>query len=187
MKLPVIPVRTCLLILALLFFASDTGLFGASSLTDMVQDTLRTGKTPKQPVYFTTRLTTDRPVIDGKLDDDCWKTGTWAGEFHQYIPDEGAEPTWPTEFNLLYDDKYIYVAIRAFDGDPEKIQRLAGLRDEFSGDMVGVNFDSYNSRKTGFEFTITAWGQKIDLILFNPENWDLNWDAVWKGKTGLED
>jgi hypothetical protein len=187
MKLSVIPVRTCFLILALLFFASDTGLFGSSSSSDLVQDTLRTGSTPRQPVYFTTRLTTERPVIDGKLDDDCWKTGTWAGDFHQYIPDEGAEPTWPTEFNLLYDDKYIYVAIRAFDGEPEKMQRLAGLRDEFSGDMAGVNFDSYYSRKTGFEFTITSWGQKIDLILFNPENWDMNWNAVWKGKTGLED
>lgn len=187
MKLPVIPVITCFLILALLFFASDTGLSGSSSLSYQVQDTLKTGKSPKQPVYFTTRLTTERPVIDGKLDDECWKTGTWAGNFNQYIPDEGAEPTWPTEFNLLYDDKHIYVAIRAFDGEPEKIQRLAGLRDEFSGDMVGVNFDSYYSRKTGFEFTITAWGQKIDLILFNPENWDMNWNAVWKGKTGLED
>jgi hypothetical protein len=34
---------------------------------------------------------------------------------------------------------------------------------------------------------VTAWGQKIDLILFNPSNWDVNWNAVWKAKTGLED
>jgi len=25
-------------------------------------------------------------------------------------------------------------------------------------------------------------GTEIDLILFNPENWDFNWNAVWNGK-----
>jgi hypothetical protein len=151
------------------------------------QDTVAKKGTIVQPVYTTSRLVTGRPDIDGKLDDECWKHGTWAGDYHQFIPDEGAKPSYPTVFNIQYDDKYIYVAFRAFDGEPQKIQRLAGTRDEFVGDMMGVNFDSYHDHRTGFEFTITAWGQKIDLILFNPENWDFNWNAVWRGKTGLED
>jgi len=142
---------------------------------------------PIQPVYTTSRLITPKPVIDGKLDDECWTKGTWAGNFTQWIPDEGAKPTYPTDFNIQYDDKYIYVAFRAHDGEPGKILRRAGVRDEFTGEMVGVNFDSYHDYRTGFEFTITAWGQKVDLILFNPNNWDLNWNAVWRGKTGLED
>jgi hypothetical protein len=141
----------------------------------------------KQPTYTTSRLVTKRPVIDGKLDDECWKHGTWAGDYTQWIPREGAKPTWPTEFNIQYDDKYIYVAFRGFDGEPEKIRRFAGVRDEQVGDMMGVTFDSYRDYRTGFEFTLTAWGQKSDLILFNPMNWDFNWDPVWKGKTGLED
>ncbi|MBK8884695.1 MAG: carbohydrate binding family 9 domain-containing protein [Bacteroidales bacterium] len=151
------------------------------------QDTVVKTGAVVQPVYTTSRLVTPRPAIDGKLDDECWKHGNWAGDYHQYIPNEGAKPTYPTVFNIQYDDKFIYIAFRAFDGEPEKIQRLAGGRDEFVGDMMGVNFDSYHDHRTGFEFTISAWGQKIDLILFNPENWDFNWNAVWKGKTGLED
>jgi hypothetical protein len=152
-----------------------------------IQDTVPKKGALVQPVYTTSRLVTSRPSIDGKLDDECWKHGTWAGDYHQWIPDEGAKPTYPTELNIQYDDKYIYVAFRAYDGEPQKIQRLAGTRDEFAGDMVGVNFDSYHDHRTGFEFNLTAWGQKIDLVLFNPENWDFNWNAVWKGKTGLED
>jgi len=140
-----------------------------------------------QPVYYTTRLSTARPVIDGKLDDECWKTGEWAGDFHQLMPNEGAKPSYPTEIKILYDDKYIYAALRGYDGEPEKMQRIAGTRDEFAGDIMGVNFDSYHDHRTGFEFSITSWGQKIDLILFNPENWDFNWNAVWNGKTGVED
>lgn len=154
---------------------------------DNPQDTVVKKGTVVQPVYTTSRLVSSRPDIDGKLDDECWKHGTWAGDYHQFIPNEGENPTYPTEFNIQYDDKYIYVAFRAFDGEPQKIQRLAGTRDVFVGDMMGITFDSYHDHRTGFEFTLTAWGQKIDLILFNPENWDFNWNAVWKGKTGLED
>ena len=160
----------------------------ACMLTSCQQDTVA-GQASLfvQPEYTTSRLVTSKPVIDGKLDDECWKKGTWAGDYHQFIPNEGAKPTYPTEMNLQYDDKNIYVAFRAFDPEPDKIHKYAGVRDEIVGDMVGVNFDSYRDYRTGFEFTITAWGQKVDLVLFNPENWDFNWNAVWKGKVGLED
>jgi hypothetical protein len=140
-----------------------------------------------QPTYTTSRLVTKKPIIDGKLDDECWKQGTWAGNYNQWIPREGAKPTYPTEFNIQYDDKNIYIAFRGFDGEPDKINRFAGVRDEYAGDMMGVTFDSYRDYRTGFEFTISAWGQKVDLILFNPMNWDFNWNPVWEGKTGLED
>ncbi len=140
----------------------------------------------KQPVYTTSRLVTAKPVIDGKLDDECWKKGTWAGDYHQFIQMKEQNPlTLPN--NIQYDDKNIYVAFRAFDTEPEKIHRYADARDEIVGDMVGINFDSYRDYRTGFEFTMTAWGQKVDLVLFNPNNWDFNWNAVWKGKVGMED
>ncbi|MCX6254600.1 MAG: DUF5916 domain-containing protein [Bacteroidia bacterium] len=161
--------------------------FGAGQIAGSQQDTLPKQNSPKQPVYTTSRLITAKPVIDGKLDDECWKTGVWAGNYHQYTPNEGAKPTYPTELKILYDDRNLYIAFRAFDGEPEKIQRLSGIRDELVGDIMGITFDSYHDHRTGFEFSVTAWGQKVDLILFNPESWDFNWNAVWKVKTGLED
>ncbi len=141
----------------------------------------------KQPVYTTARLVTDKPLIDGKLDDECWKHGTWAGDFHQWIPNEGAPPTFPTEINIQYDEKNIYVAIRAYDDEPEKITRMSTSRDVYEGDVVGISFDSYRDYRTGFEFHISAWGQKTDNVLFNPMSWDSNWNAVWNGKVGMED
>jgi hypothetical protein len=152
------------------------------------QDTVSVARTlVKQPTYTTSRLVSKRPVIDGKLDDECWRDGTWAGNYTQWIPREGAKPTWPTVFNIQYDDKNLYIAFRGYDGEPDKINRFAGVRDEQVGDMMGVTFDSYRDYRTGFEFTLTAWGQKSDLILFNPMNWDFNWNPVWKGKVGMED
>jgi hypothetical protein len=174
------------LILLVIFLTFSCLVFSSESLITQ-QDTVAKNRVIKQPVYTTSRIVGLKPVIDGKLDDNCWKNGTWAGDYTQFIPSEGSKPTYPTELNIQYDDKNLYVAFRAFDGEPDKILRRAGGHDEFSGDMVGVTFDSYRDYRTGFEFTISAWGQKVDLVLFNPMNWDLNWTAVWKGKTGLED
>ena len=53
----------------------------AYGLTLPQQDTIPAqGQKTKQPVYVTTRLVSDKPVIDGKLDDECWKQGNWAGD-----------------------------------------------------------------------------------------------------------
>jgi hypothetical protein len=150
-------------------------------------DTANTTQPKARRIYTTTRLTTEKPVIDGKFDDACWKTGEWAGDFIQWIPSEGAPPTYPTFLNILYDDRNIYVAIRAHDGEPEKIVRKADRRDQLRGDMVGVNFDSYHDHRTGFEFNVTAAGQKVDLLLTNPCVPDMNWNAVWFVETALDD
>lgn len=146
--------------------------------------------TAKKPlrVYYTNRIpSAERPVIDGQLTDACWIIGEWAGDYIQWIPKEGVSPSQPTQLKVLYDDKNIYVAIRAFDSFPGKILRRPGKRDETVGDVVGVCFDSYHDHRTGFEFDVSAAGQKVDLILTNPMEADFNWNAVWYVKTGKED
>jgi len=133
-------------------------------------------------IYQTVRLSGPPPAIDGRLDDPAWSEGEWAGNYTQQLPTEGAPPSQPTELKILYDDRNLYFAIRAYD-DPARIHRYAGRRDENNGDIVGVCFDSYNDKRGGFEFDLTAAGSKIDLILGNGEmEWDMSWDAVWDGK-----
>ncbi len=148
-------------------------------------DSIQPGR--EMRIYNTERLSTDKPVIDGVLNDACWQTGTWAGDFSQWIPNEGAKPSHPTYVKILYDDKNLYVAIRSVDNEPLKISRKAGRRDELTGDMAGITFDSYHDHRTGFEFDMTAGGQKMDAILPNSGIGDMNWNAVWKGKVAFED
>lgn len=152
-----------------------------------LKDSLKNVAKKPLRIYHACRLSVKKPVIDGKLDDTCWKTGKWTSDYTQWIPNEGAKPSQPTKMKILYDDKNIYVAIRAFDSIPEKISRIAGRRDEFTGDMVGIAFDSYHDHRTGFEFDVSAAGQKVDLVITNPMNVDLNWNAVWSAKTAQED
>jgi hypothetical protein len=159
--------------------------FGKDGINFADQDSTTLTKNVRS--YTVTKLETPEPNIDGVLDDPCWKTGEWAGNFTQWFPKEKGIPSQKTELKILYDEENIYVAIRAYDKEPEKILLVAGRRDEQVGDVVGVTFDSYHDHRTGFEFDVTAAGQKMDLILTNPMNADFNWNAVWYCKAGLED
>lgn len=138
-------------------------------------------------VYNTSRLMSEEPKIDGVLNDECWKEGSWSQDYVQHAPSEGNKASERTVLKILYDDNNIYVAFRCYDSHPDQIQHLTGKRDEIVGDVVGINFDSYYDHRTGYEFNITAGGSKIDLLLKNDGVPDFNWDAVWYGKTALED
>jgi hypothetical protein len=138
-------------------------------------------------IYQTVRIQSAKPKIDGVLDDACWDEGVWAGDYRQQLPAEGAAPSQKTGLKILYDSENIYVAIKAYDNEPERIDRQMARRDQFAGDIVGVNFDSYFDHRTGFEFDLTAAGSKIDLILLNDNSFDTNWNPVWDGKVGHMD
>jgi hypothetical protein len=142
---------------------------------------------PARKSYTAHRLTTIPPRINGVLDDSCWKEGVWAGGFIQVSPYEGQPASQKTEFKILYDNKFIYVAIRCHDTEPEKIEIRKAPRDGYSGDIAGIAFDSYFDHRTAFEFDLTAAGGKMDLVHQNIGKFDRNWDAVWYGKTALED
>lgn len=94
-------------------------------MTDIdLEGTLKTGVEPKakrdtvQKEILAVKAE-EPPVIDGKLDDNCWKTAPQADGFTL----EGTEKAVKdqTIVKLLYTDKAIYVAWHIFDSDPKTI------------------------------------------------------------------
>ena len=136
--------------------------------------------------YFTKRTETP-PNVDGILDDEMWKNVKWGGDFTQRQPEEGADPSQATKFKIIYDQKYLYIAVRCFDQEPDKIVRRMSRRDGFEGDWVEINIDSYFDKRTAFSFTISASGVRGDeAISNNGNNWDSNWDPIWMARTQLD-
>ncbi|MFD2567298.1 DUF5916 domain-containing protein [Pseudotenacibaculum haliotis] len=137
---------------------------------------------------YTTKPITNPPTIDGILDDESWNTVEWGTDFVEKDPDEGTPPTYQTRFKITYDAKYLYVAIRAFDDEPELIQKRLSRRDGFAGDRVNVIIDSYHDKRTAFVFTITAAGVKGDEIATdNGNNWDASWNPIWYTKAASDE
>jgi len=137
-------------------------------------------------IYTTRRLVVKTPAIDGRLDDECWKTVDWAGDFTQFEPYEDSLPSQKTTFAITYDDNNLYVAIKAYDTEPEKINKRISRRDQDDGDWVNIIIDSYEDKLTGFGFSVSAAGSKTDFVFTNDNEDDNSWDPIWYVKTSTD-
>ncbi|MEO7294124.1 MAG: sugar-binding protein, partial [Ginsengibacter sp.] len=91
--------------------------------------------------------------LDGKLIDEAWSSTPALNDFMQVRPKAGNEPSEKTEIKFLYDDNYLYVGIKAFDKEPQKILSNNLLRDKYNNDD-GISFiiDSYNDKSNAILF-----------------------------------
>ena len=152
--------------------------FGQDSISQVVYP---------QRSYATQRITTDAPVVDGSPEDAAWSAVEWSGDYVQFQPDAGAAPTQRTYLKILFDDRNLYVAFRCLDNEPEKIEQRMGRRDQFPGDWVELNIDSYHDKRTAFSFTVSASGVKGDEFISNDgSNWDSSWNPIWEAKTQID-
>ena len=118
--------------------------------------------------------------VDGSLDDAAWSEAEPITGFVQRDPREGAPASFRTEARVAYDGAAIYVAVRAYDPEPEKIAGYLTRRDaSSSSDWIHVFIDSYHDHRTAYSFSVNPVGVKQDSYWFNDENSDDSWDAVW--------
>lgn len=138
--------------------------------------------------YFTERVFNNPPKIDGLLNDDCWNLVEWEGDFIQRKPYGGEKATEETKFKVLYDDNNIYVGIRLFDKEPEKIERRLTTRDQDAGgDLVFIGIDSYDDNLTAFVFFVNAAGVQGDFFMSNDgETNHPYWNAIFDVKTSID-
>jgi len=156
----------------LLFF-----LFAVTKVT--AQDTI----VPKK--YFTNKLTS-AITIDGIPSEEAWNAVEYGGNFTQYQPNEGKAPSQQTQFKILYDERFLYVAYWCYDQAPDSIVKRLGRRDDFPGDFVEINIDSYHDKRTAFSFTTSVSGVRGDeFVSENGNNWDHNWNPIWFAKTHI--
>jgi hypothetical protein len=122
---------------------------------------------------YTTKMLKKTPIIDGDVSDEGWNVVEWSSDFTEREPDEGTPPTYQTLFKIIYDSKYLYIAVKALDNNPELIEQRLSRRDGFAGDRVNVVIDSYHDKRTAFVFTTTAAGVKGEEIASqNGQSWD---------------
>jgi len=69
----------------------------------------------------------------------------------------------------MYDDKNLYFALRAWDPEPEKINRFVGNRDDNSiGDLISVAFDTYHDYRLHLNSILMPVAIKPTLLLPTP-------------------
>ncbi|MDO1501860.1 DUF5916 domain-containing protein [Winogradskyella maritima] len=147
----------------------------------------QSGSIPKR-TYTTKPIVNQKaPSIDGQLNDVAWELVEWTSDYVEFQPDVGTAPTEQTKMKILYDEKNLYVAFKCYQKDPSTIEKRMGRRDDFPGDWVEINLDSYNDDRTAFSFTISASGVKGDEFVSNNGNFDSSWNPIWYTKTQIDE
>ena len=125
------------------------------------------------------------PVIDGRLDDEVWKSAAVFKDFYQTYPGDNIAPSKPTEVFLGYDSRMLYVAFHAYD-EPNKVRATLAKRDDiFNDDYVGVLFDTFNDQRRAYELFFNPFGIQADGIFTEGKDEDFSIDIVMESKGQL--
>ncbi len=140
------------------------------------------------PPRATVAFVTERPEIDGALDDPVWRQATVVDDFTQVEPAEGAPPTFRTEVRFVSDTDSLFIAFRAYDPDPGAIVANLMARDEFLffDDNFTLILDTFHDRRNGYFFQVNPNGGRRDAT-FTPQRFEENWDGIWYAKARIDD
>ncbi|MEE2778663.1 MAG: DUF5916 domain-containing protein [Acidobacteriota bacterium] len=121
-------------------------------------------------------------VVDGVLDDAVWSQAEPSSRFVQHEPFEGEEPSERTEFRVYYTPATLYVGVRAYDSEPDKMIAREMGRDAslFRDDSVAILLDTFDDDRNAYHFETNFNGARTDALITD-EGRDANfsWDGVW--------
>ena len=139
------------------------------------------------------------PVVDGNvLDDGAWTAVAAASGFWQVKPNDGEPSTQRTEVRIGYTDNALYIAVVAYDDNPDGIIVTDSRRDSSLDDTDAflVIIDGMRDRRNGYVFGTNAAGveydgqvtrEGADLFGAGGRGFDLNWDGSWQVKSIISD
>jgi hypothetical protein len=153
-----------------------------SSTRDYLHDLPEEKKHPVKIPKFTAV-----PVIDGKLDDEAWKTAAVFKDFIQTGPGNNIAPSRQTEVYMGYDEKNLYIAFKCYD-DKDKIRATVANRDGvFGEDNVRAWLDTYNDQRRAYVIGFNPFGIQQDGIYTEGQGADFSVDIVMESKGSIEE
>jgi hypothetical protein len=122
--------------------------------------------------------------IDGRLDEDIYRSTAPATGFRQQFPRYGEPATEQTEFWVLFDSKNFYVSARCYDSHPEREvvneMRRDGPNLPFNENITLV-IDTLHDQRNGFWFQTTPLSAIRDQsVIDGVQNQD--WNTVLEVK-----
>jgi len=130
------------------------------------------------------------PAIDGALNDECWKELKIIKDFRQRRPNEGEPATEKTEVRICRNDKTLFIGVRCFDSQPEKIRAGVMQRDATvkGDDYFFVLIDPFGRSREGYYFRTNANGAKGEaLINSDMSKPKMDWDTIWDVKSQIDE
>jgi hypothetical protein len=133
----------------------------------------------------------ERPSIDGDLSDPVWASAPLIDRFVQQEPNEGAPATERTEIRVLYAGNSLFIAMKAFDSQPDQVIATEMRRDSnriLDEDNFQIILDTFMDSRSAYMFVVNPLGAQLDQQVFDEGGRDRrgsalavnrDWDGVW--------
>ena len=164
-------------------WSAGSGIFAQENETDNFPP-------PEIPVSILASKTNNIITVDGRLNENDWKSAEPITNFFRVEPVQGGIIKNRTEVRILYDDKNIYFGVFAMDSLGKKGVRMQDLSRDFNGqenDVFGIQIDAQNTKQYAVSFQTTPYGNQQDVQNFNDNNRDEDWNALWRVRTQRTD
>jgi hypothetical protein len=128
--------------------------------------------------------------LDGNLTEPLYETVAPITDFVQNEPLYGQPATERTEVWLSFDDENVYVSVRAWESEPDRMVVNELRRDNF-GILQNENFavilDTFYDRRTGVMFQFNPLGGRMDGQVASEGNYNSDWNPIYQLATGVFD
>lgn len=122
--------------------------------------------------------------LDGDFTESAWKQAETNSPFWKKFPNDEGRPKRNTDIRITYDDKFLYIAVTAWDSGAAFIQSLKRDIGHDGNDAIGIILDPTNQRTNGFFFVVNAFNaQSEDQLPLDDESTSWSWDNKWYSVT----
>jgi hypothetical protein len=127
--------------------------------------------------------------IDGQFDEPEYTSVPAISDFIQTEPNEGAPATEKTEFWIFFDRDNVYVSIRCWESQPERMlvneMRRDSLSNLLANEHVSFMFDTFYDKRVSIAFGINPIGGRWDgQSTSGAGQYTGDWNPIWNFANG---
>jgi hypothetical protein len=97
---------------------------------------------------------TERPTLDGKLDEPLWTKAAQLTDFAEYEPNDLIPGREKSIAYVAYDSQYLFLGFHAFESEPGHVRATVFPRERGGDgdDRVTFLLDTFLDKRRAFEF-----------------------------------
>lgn len=121
--------------------------------------------------------------IDGEFTEQDWQLAKTTSPFWMKFPTDEGKPKRKTEVKALYDERFIYFSVTAYDSGKAFITSLKRDVGHDGNDGFGIVLDPVNQRTNGYFFVVNAFNAQSESLINTSSDLDPSWDNKWYSAT----
>lgn len=129
--------------------------------------------------------------LDGHLDESVYRDTPPVGGFTQVDPQFGAPASQKTDVWMLYDQDNVYVALRIWESNPERMVANEMRHDAAvqlsQNELITIALDTFRDRRSSFYFALNPIGGRAEGQSSNETQANGDWNGIWKSEVGRFD